>query len=249
MKVGAFPRSVIFMHRTLSKVMEALSAIHQNKMAHRDIKLDNVLLCCSCTAAAPCDCLRGNHPKLSAKLADFGMSKRGTMMGLSSANVRGTMMYIPPERVNYDSRLHNEDFYALTDIYAFGLLIWEVLYYVHHGVSITCLQAIMPSCEEDNQDVLLHIAAGSFHPPCDFLPEEVREFVGKCVHFDPRRRFQSVELMQEKWEKMLASLMILSPPGVDREVHEDEDAAEHPHNLLLSIGSEAPSDAHAFSRR
>ena len=32
------------MQRTLSKVMGALSALHQNKMAHRD-KLDNVLLC------------------------------------------------------------------------------------------------------------------------------------------------------------------------------------------------------------
>ena len=246
MKVGTFPRSVIFMQRTLSKVMGALSALHQNKMAHRDIKLDNVLLCCSCTATAPCNCLGGNHPKVSAKLADFGMSKRGTMMGLSSANVRGTMMYIPPERVNYDSRLHDENFYALTDIYALGLLIWEVLYYVHHGVSITCLQAIMPGCRE-NQDVLLRIAAGSFHPPCDFLPEEVREFVGKCVHFDPRHRFRSVELVQEKWEKMLTSLMILSP-DINREVHEHEDA-EHPRNPLLPVDFEGSLDVHAFSRR
>ena len=210
MNAGSFPRSAKLAHHTIMKLMGALSTLHQNKMAHRDIKLDNILLSCSCKASAKCDCLRVNHGKLCAKLADFGMSKRGVMMGLSSANVRGTMMYIPPERVNYDIRKHHAGFYALTDIYALGLLIWETLYYIHHGQSILCKEAIMPGVEE-NGDVLERIAGGKFVPPCDFLSKEVGDFLGTCWHFDPMRRFQSIELMMEKWAKMLEPLMISLP--------------------------------------
>lgn len=171
-------------------------------MAHRDIKLDNILLGCSCVAPAKCDCLRVKHDKLRAKLADFGMSKKGALMGVSSAHVRGTMMYIPPERVHYDIRKHHESFYALADIYALGLLIWELLYYVQYGESITCAQAIIPGAEE-GRDILVSIASGNFVPPCDFVPEEVRRFLETCWHFDSAQRFQSVELAVEKWAKVL----------------------------------------------
>ena len=229
MNAGSFPRSAKLAHHTIMKLMGALSMLHQNKMAHRDIKLDNILLSCSCKASAKCDCLRVNHGKLCAKLADFGMSKRGVMMGLSSANVRGTMMYIPPERVNYDIRKHHAGFYALTDIYALGLLIWETLYYIHHGQSTTCKEAIMPGVEE-NGDVLERIAGGKFVPPCDFLSKEVREFVEMCWHFDPERRFQSIELMMEKWAKMLDPLMLLSCGS-------DNENSDHS-SFLLAIGSE-----------
>lgn len=210
MIAGTFPRNWSFMHRAVTGLMGALSALHENEMAHRDLKLDNVLLYCPCvTKSLDCTCLREKSRHVHTKLADFGMSKRGSMMGISSANVRGTMMYIPPERVHYNQKKHHKNFYALTDIYALGMLIWEVLYYVHYGKSITCMEGIMPGCKE-SQDVLICISSGKFVPPCDFLPEKVRKFLGSCWHLKPERRFQSVALLLERWEKMLTPLLTVS---------------------------------------
>ena len=131
------------------------------------------------------------------------------MMGMSSDNVRGTIMYIPPERVHYDRVKHHKNFYVLVDIYELGLLIWELLYYVHHGENITCMEIIMPDCVED-KEVLISITSGKFVPPCDFLPDVVRKFLGSCWHLKPERRFQSITLVLEQWEKMLRPLNTVS---------------------------------------
>jgi hypothetical protein len=42
-------------------------------------------------------------------------------------------IYLPPERAFYDPVKHTNEFYPLADIYALGFLIWEALFYVHHG--------------------------------------------------------------------------------------------------------------------
>jgi serine/threonine protein kinase len=224
------------MHRTVTRVTGAMSVLHQNKMAHRDIKLDNILLFCSCEATSTCECLRVNHRNVSAKVADFGMARSGTLLGLSSDNVRGTVMYIPPERIQYDNSKHHKDFYALTDVYALGMFIWESLYYIHHGVSITCMGAIMPGCREF-QDVLINISAGTFVPPCDFLPVVVREFLGKCWHFEPAKRFQSMELVMEEWEKTLSPLLTLSSGQEHAEQGEELDS------VLLDVGAGGTSSS------
>ena len=117
--------------------MRALATLHGNKMAHRDLKLDNVLLHCPCLAETECGCLRVNSRSVVPKLADFGMSRQGTLMQMSSADMKGTLMYIPPERVQYNLEKHDENFYELADIYALGLMIWEAMYYVRHGEAVS----------------------------------------------------------------------------------------------------------------
>ena len=37
-------------------------------------------------------------------------------MGVSSANLKGTMMYVPPKRVEYDPANHQADFYCRGDV-------------------------------------------------------------------------------------------------------------------------------------
>ena len=122
-------------------------------------------------------------------------------MAISSGNVGGTVGYIPPERVAYDPDEHNKDFYELGDIYSLGLFIWELLYYVHHGTSLTCVEAILPGCVHA-QDILIAISSGGFIPPCDFLPAEVRTFLSSCWDTDLELRFQNTQVVAEEWEKL-----------------------------------------------
>jgi hypothetical protein len=50
----------------------------------------------------------------------FGMSRAGWSMALSSGNNKGTVLYVPPERVTYDPDKHTQEFYVLADVYALG---------------------------------------------------------------------------------------------------------------------------------
>jgi serine/threonine protein kinase len=154
-----------------------------------------------CYNTAKCECLGLNSPGVCVKLADFGMSKGGALLHVSSGNCQGTVAYIAPERIAYNPGAHNHDFYALGDIYALGLFVWEVLYYVHHGTTVPCVEAVLPGCR-DNKDILVSISKGSFNPPCDFLPDAVRVFLGKCFHFNPEERFQNIQLVMKEWEKL-----------------------------------------------
>jgi len=200
-----FPRHGPFMHRSLSGVMDALGALHANGMAHRDLKLDNVLLSCECAPEADCACLRTHSPSVRAKLSDFAMAKQGSLMGVSSANLKGTMMYVPPERVEYDQAKHKADFYCRGDVYALGLMTWEMLHFLHSGEVVSCAEATLPGVRNP-QDVLIEISKGKFVPPCEFLPEPVQRYLRKCWHFKPAKRFKDAREARRVWEKIRADV-------------------------------------------
>ncbi|MBW2454871.1 MAG: protein kinase [Deltaproteobacteria bacterium] len=97
----------------LHKVARALDAAHGAGIAHRDLKPDNVFL--SFDEDGTC------YPKL----LDFGIAK---LMGSSPAGHRtatgtpmGTPLYMSPEQCKGESVDHR------TDIYAFGILVYQVL--------------------------------------------------------------------------------------------------------------------------
>jgi serine/threonine protein kinase len=180
-------------------------------MAHGDLKLDNVLLSCECDGHVECACLRTYSPSLRARLADFAMARQGTMMGVSSANINGTMMYVPPERVEYDAGAHGPDFYHRGDVYALGLMTWEMLHYLHNGEVVSCAEAIMPGVRSA-QDVLIRISSGKFVPPCEFLSEPVRRYLKKCWHFQPSKRFHCGNDARKEWATLEEEVTALVLP-------------------------------------
>jgi serine/threonine protein kinase len=98
----------------LDQIADALEAVHEKGMVHRDLKPDNVVL-------VP---VRSRHRPWRVKLLDFGLAKlwaardpRRTIPGL----VLGTPEYLSPEQV----RGHAVSDKA--DIYAFACLAYEVL--------------------------------------------------------------------------------------------------------------------------
>ena len=83
----------------------------------------------------------GELAKRGSKLADFGMSRQGTLMRMSSANIEGDSDVHPPRSAcSTTPEKHDENFYELADIYALELMIWEGLYYVRHGEAVSCAQ-------------------------------------------------------------------------------------------------------------
>ena len=83
----------------------ALDAVHKAGIVHRDIKPDNMLLATGGLL----------------KLTDFGLAKADTARITGTGVVMGTPAYMSPEQTR------NSDVDARTDIYAMGLVLYEML--------------------------------------------------------------------------------------------------------------------------
>lgn len=87
----------------LSQVADAINYCHSNKVIHRDIKLENILL----------------GPKGEIKIADFGWSVHSPLSRRST--LCGTLDYLSPEMV--DGKPHDEK----VDLWSIGILCYEFL--------------------------------------------------------------------------------------------------------------------------
>eukprot|EP00934_Nitzschia_sp_Nitz4_P007937 Nitzschia sp. Nitz4//scaffold21_size171442//104174//108556//NITZ4_002174-RA/size171442-augustus-gene-0.186-mRNA-1//1//CDS//3329542450//7927//frame0 len=103
--VGFFPE---FESRRVTKaVLDAISYMHDMKIAHRDIKPENLLL-------------DSEAPKASIKLADFGFAKREETPGCFST-MCGTPAYVAPEI------LAGVAYGCQADMWSMGVLIYSLL--------------------------------------------------------------------------------------------------------------------------
>jgi len=93
----------------LLPVTEALAEAHRRGLVHRDIKPENVLL--------------ADGRESGVKVADFGLARAVSASGrhASSELLWGTAAYLAPEQVEHDA------IDARTDVYALGLLLFELL--------------------------------------------------------------------------------------------------------------------------
>ena len=97
----------------IEDALSALSYLHENKIAHRDIKSRNIMVC---------------EDMYHCKLADFGLALKDesdTSASVADFSVVGTIKYSPPEVLNGD-RLTIEKLMA-ADIYSMALTIVELI--------------------------------------------------------------------------------------------------------------------------
>ena len=145
--------------RIADAVLDALTAAHRNGLVHRDVKPENVLL------AADDD---------RVKLADFGLARAVTeVTSTTTGTVLGTVAYLAPELVVHGG----SD--ARTDVYATGILLYEMLTGRQPFTGATPIQVAF---QHVNTDV---------PTPSDlvgWLPIEVDELVSALTARDPADR-------------------------------------------------------------
>lgn len=151
------------------QILEALEAAHRKGIVHRDLKPANILVA-----------------KGGVKLLDFGLAQMkkllpggdsaATMTITVAGTIAGTLQYMAPEQ------LQGKTVDARSDIFAFGLVLYEML------TGKTAFEA------DDSAALIAAIMTSHPRPLTDWLPEvppALKRVIETCIAKDPDERWQS----------------------------------------------------------
>ena len=158
--------------RIASEIAEALDKAQEKGIVHRDLKPANIML------------TSGGH----VKLMDFGLAKRATGAQEDTQQVDvtkltregstlGTVPYMSPEQ------LKGEDVDTRSDIFSFGIILYEMLAGVHPFIKPDAMATASSILQEEPAPLALHREGVS--PVIQYL---VRKMLSK----EPERRYQLV---------------------------------------------------------
>jgi serine/threonine protein kinase len=162
------PLDYRFVVNIAQQALAALGYMHRKKKVHRDISPDNFILA------------RDDDGNPHIKLIDLGISKSAEQQTLTKSNAFiGKVSYAPPEQFGGDSD-------ARSDLYAFGVMLYELLTNSRPIVGANPL-AVMAS---HVRDLPRPFAASD---PSNRVPENVRAIVMKALEKDRSARWQTAQ--------------------------------------------------------
>jgi serine/threonine protein kinase/hemoglobin-like flavoprotein/ferredoxin len=171
----------------LSQVAHALSAAHGVRVVHRDLKPENVFLATRRMVGVP----------YVVKLLDFGIAKLVSESTGGTAAI-GTPAYMAPEQAHGSALVS-----PATDIWAFGLLAFEMLTgfsfwrSVDSGSAAELLREVLidelPTATERADEELLEPA----------IPSGFDAWFARCVARSPEDRFPSIDAALEALRPLL----------------------------------------------
>jgi eukaryotic-like serine/threonine-protein kinase len=156
--------------RIASEIAEAVHFGHVRAIVHRDLKPANIML------------TRDGH----VKVMDFGVAKRlssgdsdlSTVAGMTSTGeIVGTPAYMSPEQ------LRCEPVDARCDVFAFGLVLYEML---------TCTHPYRRPTVIDTASAILNEPPPVLTERLATAPPLLAHVVGRCLAKDPSKRYQSL---------------------------------------------------------
>lgn len=228
----------------IAQVCKALDYAHKNGVIHRDIKPANILID-----------RQGN-----ARVADFGIAQiigvpDGEMT--SSEVVMGTLAYMSPEQ-----KVSSTNVDQTTDIYAIGIIIYEILLgkkpLGHFKLPSEIDASISPRYDEIVQKCLATEAKDRYQSAVDLknelmdilgggqsarLPEELtaqgsESFIGKCRYLDTIKETShgSTVLVENKVNKRLYIIKRFTKGEVGRKEAKLLSTLKHK-NIINIIGS------------
>jgi predicted Ser/Thr protein kinase len=172
--------------RLFRQICAAVRYLHQNLVVHRDLKPANILV----TAEG------------IVKVIDFGISKLLESEVLAAETGSGLMTpdYASPEQIR------GEPVSTLTDVYALGILLYEMLAGTNPFASagVPLHETFRRICEEEAP----RPSTVTGRPLSAKFAEELDNMVLKALRKEPDRRYASVEQFDEDVRRHLAGLPV-----------------------------------------
>ena len=160
----------------MRQVVNGLEFLHSNKIIHRDLKLDNILV----TFNSEQDKNNLNMMKAIAKIIDFGFATK-LPKGNLTYTVLGTPTNMDPQILK-DMETKNQSGYdEKADIWSLGTLCYEML--VGH----------MAFSANSMKELYQKVKQGTYTLPSN-LSEEVVSFINGMLQKDPNKRLSAKQL-------------------------------------------------------
>ena len=178
-----FPEVIV--QYIMRQVVAAIAFLHSNKIIHRDLKLDNILV----TFPSENDKKSLNMMKATVKIIDFGFA---TKLHASKSNlaftVLGTPANVDPQILkNMKTRTPNQQGYdEKADIWSLGTLCYEML--VGHKAF----------CGSSMQELYQKVKQGTYSLPTN-LSKEVVSFINGMLQKDPNKRLSASQLLKHEF--------------------------------------------------
>ena len=180
----AFPEEIV--QYLMRQIMDAICYLHDKKILHRDLKLDNILI----NYDDENDRKRNNILKGKVKIIDFG-SARYLKKGELTYSILG-MINKEPSIMLKLNKISDNKYYGYDekiDIWSLGALCYELLV----GKDI-----IYDSCSM--KELLTKINLGNYYLPIT-LSKEAISFLNCMLQFDPKKRLSARKLCHHKFLK------------------------------------------------
>lgn len=168
----------------LVETLKGLSYLHKKGIIHRDLKPQNILI-------------SEADGELTAKIADFGISKDISSSSTQSSAILGTIEYMAPEQFNPAKYGIDGKIGTNIDLWSFGLMVYQLFTGDNlFGAQVTGLTS---------EQVMSNILQKEVHDDLLELPEPWRSVVASCVIRSAADRARSadelIEILNRKSEE------------------------------------------------